>query len=458
MSTPLSVRDWSPAAGREPVVRIGIVLDEDGDAVVRVKTPTAPCRLDLGAGPTRVLPPGTAVIATMAGGGLRVQVGNEAAVAAPLARVVPPEGELTPDGGARVHDVIAGRGFHWQRRIDVTLAGVVELRPGRRGVVLVNELALEDYLAGVITAEMSGACPAALLEAQCVVARAWLLALTEPKHTDEPYDRCNDDCCQRYQGTDDLNPTALGAARRTRGVLLLTPSGGVLDANYAKSCGGISETPVAVWGLEKPGISPVVDAPPNAPERRFFPVTEANLDEYLDGDWVRTTRCYCSPNVVPVEAIGRFLGRVDTTDDYFRWTKSYGREELEALLRAKLGDADGLVELRDLRVRARGVSGRAYIVEAEWRDARGAPVVRRIESEYRIRQVLHPKFLYSSAFAVRPERAADGRLTRVTLRGAGWGHGVGLCQIGALGMALCGHDYETICRHYYPKAALARVY
>ncbi len=457
MSTPLSVRDWSPAAGCEPVVRVGIVLDEDGDAVVRLTTPAGPCRLESATGPPRTLPPGTAVTATRAGGGLRIEAGG-AAHAALGVRLTPLRGELAPGQGTGVHGVVAGRGFHWQRRIDVTLGGVVELRPGRRGVVVVNELPLEDYLAGVITAEMSGACPAALLEAQCVVARSWLLAMTEPKHADAPFDRCNDDCCQRYQGTDDLSATALAAVRRTRGVLLRSPSGGVLDANYAKSCGGISETPVAVWGLAKPGITPVVDAPPDAPERRFYPITEANLEEYLDGEWVRTTRCYCSPNVVPRDAIGRYLGRVDTPDDYFRWTKSYGRAELEALLRTKLGDADELVELCDLRVRARGVSGRAYIVEAQWRDAHGAAVVRRIESEYRIRQVLHPKFLYSSAFAVRPERDADGRLTRVTLRGAGWGHGVGLCQIGALGMALSGHDYQTICRHYYPRATLARVY
>lgn len=455
----VSIREWTRERGVEPVVRIGIILDQDGQNAVHLDLPIQPYNLTSPGYRDAVLAPRTHVEIRRVGAGLELRSGTAPAQRVPVLRLAPATPTpLTPAAGVLVHDIVAGRGFHWQRRIDQTLAGTLEFSAGRNGVVLVNELPLEDYLAGVITAEMSGACPADLLKAQCVVARSWLLAMTEPKHVDEPFDRCNDDCCQRYQGNGDLSPTALAAARDTRGVTLLAPTGAVLDANYAKSCGGISETPWAVWGLEKPGISPVVDAPPDAPERRFFPVTDENLDEYLDGAWLQTTRCYCSPLVVPVDAIGRYLGRVDTTDDYFRWTMCYARSELEQLLREKLDDARGLAELRDVRVRARGVSGRAYIVEAEWADADGQIIRRRIESEYRIRQVLHRKFLYSSAFAVRPERDAAGALTSVTLRGAGWGHGVGLCQIGALGMALCGIDYETICRHYYPKAQLATVY
>lgn len=491
---PTGIRAWTPAARIEPFVRIGIILDEDAFDVVRLRVPDEPYLLESPATEPRRLGPGTVLEVRRSGAGVAATVGNASPIAGDVLRLVPtarPAGGLTPAGaGVTVHGVVAGRGFHWQKRIDETLGGVLELVPGRRGVVLVNELPLEDYLAGVITAEMSGACPADLLKAQCVVARSWLLAMTEPKHETEPFDRCNDDCCQRYQGTGDLGPTALAAVRNTRGEVLLAPTGAVLDANYAKSCGGISETPWAVWGLDKPGISPIVDAPADAAERGWLESFRArcaaglagegkapawpssgadqrrdagatmqnDLDEYLDGAWLKTTRCYCSPNMVPVEAIGRYLGRVDTTDDYFRWTVRYERAELEALLRDKLTDARELVELRDLRVRARGVSGRAYIVEVEWANARGDVVCSRVESEYRIRQVLHRKFLYSSAFAVRPQRDADGRLVAVTLRGAGWGHGVGMCQIGALGMALAGIDHAAICRHYYPNARLETVY
>jgi peptidoglycan hydrolase-like amidase len=360
--------------------------------------------------------------------------------------------------GVLVRDVVVGRGFHWQKRIDQTLAGALELLPGRRGVVLVNELPLEEYLAGVITAEMSGACPLDFLKAQCLVARSWLLAMTEPKHDSDPFDRCNDDCCQRYQGTGELNATALEAVRLTRGRVLLDPSGGVLDANYAKCCGGVSETPRTVWGVDKPGLAPIVDAPVGAGERRFFPITEENLGEYLDGDWLRTTRIYCSPNVVPPDAIARYLGRVDEIGDYFRWTARYERRKLEELLIEKLPEARELATLRELRVTKRGVSGRAHAVDVQWEDESGSLVDGCLDSEYRIREALHRKFLYSSAFAVRTERDADDRIKTVTLRGAGWGHGVGLCQIGALGMALSRIDFESICRHYYPKAGLATVY
>ena len=365
---------------------------------------------------------------------------------------------LAREAGVLVHDVPTGRGFHWQKRIDQSLPGTLELRAGAQGVVLINELPLEAYLGGVITAEMSGACPVEFLKAQCIVARSWLLAMTEPKHRDAGFDRCNDDCCQRYQGTGDLSDAALAAVQATRGQALLAPDGAVLDANYAKCCGGITETPWAVWGLEKPGIRPVVDAPAESFARHFLPVTDQNIDEYLDGAGVGTAGCYCSPEVVPPEVLGRYLGRVDTADNYFRWTVRYERAELEALLRAKLADPDELGELRGVRVRARGVSGRAYSVETEWRAAAGGTTLRRIDTEYRIRQALHSKFLYSSAFAVRTQHDAAGRLTTVVLRGAGWGHGVGMCQSGALGMALTGAEAEAICRHYYPGAGLATLY
>jgi len=458
VSTP-SIRTWTLAAHSEPTVRIGMILDEDACDVVRLRIPAGTSELCTGTAALARLGAADTLEVRCAAGGVSAQLPSGTPATGPLLRLQPvAAASLAPGAGVFVHDIVAGRGFHWQKSIDQTLGGTLELRPGPRGVVLINELPLEDYLAGVITAEMSGACPADLLKAQCVVARAWLLAMTEPKHTDDPFDRCNDDCCQRYQGTGDLSPTALAAVRDCRGEVLLTPTGEVLDANYAKSCGGISETPVAVWGMEKPGISAIIDAPEGDPVHGFFPVTAENLDAFLDGPWVANTRCFCSPHVVSVADIGRYLGRVDTSDDYFRWTVRYERQELEELLRTKLPGAKDIRELLDLRVRARGVSGRAYSVEVEFHDSGKDRVRCRIDSEYRIRQVLHAKFLYSSAFAVRPERDSGGRLVAITLRGAGWGHGVGLCQIGALGMALCGHDYATICRHYYPRAQLTKAY
>jgi SpoIID/LytB domain protein len=455
----IGIRQWTRDRGVEPTVRVGIIRDRDALSTVHLRLPDQAYTVVGGRAPPAPLEPGTPVEVSHAADRLAVSVGGRPAVTVDALRLTPPgRRPLEPHTGVLVRDVVAGRGFHWEKRVDQTLAGGLELLPGRRGVVLVNELPLEDYLAGVITAEMSGACPADLLKAQCVVARSWLLALTEPKHEDEPFDRCNDDCCQRYQGTGDLSVTALEAVRATRGRALLDPAGGVLDANYAKCCGGISETPQTVWGVDKPGLSAVVDAPPDAEARRFFPVTDRNLDEYLDGEWLAKTRIYCSPNVVPTEAIGRYLGRVDEADEYFRWTVRYECRELEELLRQKLPQARELATLRDLRVTARGVSGRASAVELEWERAGGRAVHTRLDSEYRIRDALHPSFLFSSAIQFHVKRDVAGDLRGVAIRGAGWGHGVGMCQIGALGMALSGIDYETICRHYYPAARLVLVY
>lgn len=455
----VNIRQWSPDAAVEPSVRIGIILDQDALTAVRLRLPDQ--QYDVGGiGPTIThLEPHTTLVTKLADHALAVRIGGGPEVMAKSLRLsCPAPRPLAPGAGVLVRDVVAGRGFHWQKRIDQTLAGAIELLRGRRGVVLVNELPLEEYLAGVITAEMSGACPADFLKTQCVVARSWLLAMSEPKHDDEPFDRCNDDCCQRYQGTGDLSSAAIGAVRATRGLVLLDPAGNTLDANYAKCCGGITESPRVVWGIDKPGLTPIVDAPPRPLEHRFLPITESNLDDFLDGVWLRVTRIYCSPNLVPPEELGRYLGRVDQAGDYFRWTVRYDPRELEQLLIDRLPEARDLATLRDLRVTNRGVSGRASAVELEWENTTGQIARARLDSEYRIREVLHRKFLYSSAFAVRMERDADGRLTAVTLRGAGWGHGVGLCQIGALGMALSGSDYESICRHYYPEARLAHVY
>ncbi len=455
----MSVEHWKRDAGIEPRLRVGIFLDADEQGCVNLRVPDNHYAAD-GVRPTPIaVRPHTDIEIRRTGTGLAVTLADKTESTDGPVRLTPTSPRpLLPASGLLVREVVAGRGFHWQKRIDQTLSGTIELSPGERGIVLVNELPLEEYLAGVITAEMSGACPAEFLKAQCVVARSWLLAMTEHKHDHEPFDRCNDDCCQRYQGTGALSASAIGAVRSTRGLALVDPAGNVLDANYSKSCGGVSETPEAVWGIAKAGLSVVVDAPDDADEQRFFPITDWNLPEYLDGEWLNSTRIFCGPQVVPPDAVARFLGQVDEVDDYFRWTVRYDRRELEELLRDKLPEARHLAELYDVRVMQRGVSGRAIVVELEWTDTNDANVVFQLQGEYRIREALHRKFLYSSAFLVRTERDAGGRPETFTLRGAGWGHGVGLCQIGALGMALSGSEFAAICRHYYPETSLQEVY
>jgi SpoIID/LytB domain protein len=463
MSAPvesIGVRSWTPASRVEPHVRVGVILEQDADRRIALQFPAVDYRLtDAGGRAVETVSAAAQLEVEQVAEGLQTRMGDRRQiVAAPLRLVPTAPPALGPATGVLVRDVIAGRGFHWQKRVDEHLTGILEIRAAGGGLVLVNELPVELYLAGVITAEMGGACPLDLLKAQCVVARSWLLAMKEPKHATEPFDRCNDDCCQRYQGTDGLSAAAIDAVDATRGEILLDPTGGVLDANYAKCCGGISEDPEVVWGVTKPGLTPVVDAPPGDPAHHLLPVTDDRLDEFLTGHWLDTTQAYCSPAVVPSASLGRYLGRVDEVGDYFRWTVRYPRAELETLLRDKLPAARDLAELVDIRGTERGVSGRLKTLQLAWRDTMARRQMETLASEYRIREVLHRRFLYSSAFSIDTVRDADGRLTTITLRGAGWGHGVGLCQIGALGMALRGAAYPDICRHYYPQAQLVRAY
>lgn len=346
-----------------------------------------------------------------------------------------------------VRNCRAGRGFHWEKRIDVTLPGILEIRSVGGALLVVNELPLETYLAGVITAEMSGECPLEFLKAQCVTARSWMTAATERKHADLGFDFCNDDCCQRFQGIAHLTESAKRAAHETAGEVMVHESGVVVDANYSKCCGGIVESPETVWGFVKPGQYAVVDAPDGDGVREFFPANAESIEKYVAGDWLKQCHAYCSPNVVPDAELPRYLGRVDDGGGHFRWRVDYEPDTLAEILNRKHGLSAKRVW--NLRVLRRGVSGRATAIKIEYDDTDGQRQSVTIEDQYNIRDALSDSFLYSSAFDVRIELNVDDWPVRFELLGAGWGHGAGLCQIGALGMALLGHDYRAILHHYF---------
>ena len=452
MAQTVQLDKWHISDQAEPRIRVGVIIDEDAMERVKLTLPDSGYVASADDGITVEVAGEVGV--SLDADNVVLSVANRPSAKARTWRILPGPGEAS---GIQVHDVPAGRGFHWQKRIDHRLEGALELRRGGGGVVLINEVGLEAYLAGVITSEMSEACPLEMLKAQCVVARSWTLALAERKHVAEGFDMCNDDCCQRYQGMEHVGPNAARAVSETRGVALIAGEATVVDANYSKSCGGVSELPEHVWNVHKPGLTAVVDAPAGSRLDSFLPVTDENLDDFLDGDWLADTDAYCGPNAAPTEGLTRYLGRVDEAGEYFRWDVSYSREEIEELLRGSGGMAD-LAAFVDLRVTRRGESGRAIEIEIDYRDKTNARKQRKVETEYNIRKLLSRKFLFSSAFAVRIARDAAGEPERITLRGAGWGHGAGLCQIGALGMALAGEECPAILKHYFREARLVRVY
>ncbi len=447
---------------REPQVRIGVILAEDDKREGLFSLPDREYQLLAGAEPLGVLRPTEGPFRARARAsqvelyeaeGKRICGPVNILFVAPVAGVQP----VPPDQGIRLRGVVAGRGFHWQKEIDQTLTGALEFRAARDSLVMINQLPLEEYLIGVITGEMSGECPEEFMKAQAVAARSWLLATPRPTHPKEPFDWCNDDHCQRYQGSDGWSQRATGAIADCRGQGLITASGHYCDARYSKSCGGISEDAASVWGEPLEGLQAVVDAPRGSAAERFFPADQANLEEYLGGSWLQDTDIYCSPGVVPEETITRYLGRVDEAGKYFRWRKTLTQEALREALVARGGLTD-LAAVLDLRPGSRGRSGRLERLEVEYRTRTDQRKTRWIESEYNIRAALSTQFLYSSAFRWESHRDAAGTLQEVTLTGGGWGHGAGLCQIGALGMALRGHSYEEILLHYYRGLRLERVY
>ena len=343
----------------------------------------------------------------------------------------------------------AGRGFHWQKSISIKILGDLHISSLESYLFVVNKVYLEDYLMCVATSEMSGSCPLALLEAQTIVARSWILAAAEKKHKDLDLDACNDDCCQRYQGIANINQESIKAAKNTRGIILVHDDE-VCDTRYSKSCGGISENNENVWDTDpKPYLISVVDS--RSSENNDV-TSENGFRQWIK----RKTFSFCGPEFIPESELTKFLGSVDVKGQYFRWKISYNNEEITDLINSKTKKS--FRNIRSLVPLKRGKSGRITELEIVGEADDGSADSILIESEYEIRRVLHHEFLYSSAFTVETNSDDENGENRFTLRGAGWGHGVGLCQIGALGMALDGRKKDEILFHYYHSSEMRNTY
>lgn len=442
-------------AKREPEITVGIVLLEDRDIGIEMEVEPVDYRVN------------GKPIATpqdgrwrLQGNGGRLALMDSSGVVLGLGETV----EVAPVADASqpwatFKNLRTGRGFHWETRIDQSLPGRFEIHAQRGCLEVINIVPLERYLLGVVTGEMGVDCPLELLKAQAIAARSWALATPGSNHGGRPMLRCNDDHCQRYQGAAVLPPEACHAVEETRGIVLKNEKDAILDANYSKSCGGVIEDPERVWVTPKLGQVSLFDGPGDSPARRFFPVTAENLREYIMGDWLKDCDCYCSPNVVPQQDMARYLGRVDVSGSYFRWTLTYEQRELAELLQKNDPQKfAGIEAVLAFHVRERGRSGRIVDLAIEVQHGKERVRRERIQDQHVIRDLLHPSFLYSSAFVVDPEPAGAEVPERFVLQGAGWGHGAGMCQIGALGMALQGHNHEAILRHYFPQTRLERLF
>lgn len=367
-----------------------------------------------------------------------------------------------------LREVTIGVRFHWERREEQTFSGDLLFLLSEEGaLVAVNEVSVEEYLLSVVPSEMNGNAPSAFLKAHAIASRSWLVAMLRrgrefragerqveirregeiirwyDREDHSLFDVCADDHCQRYQGiTGRTAGRAAEAVRATRGVFLIH-EGAICDARYHKSCGGLTENFATCWeDRPVPYLSHVSDsARPHAPLR-----TEKDAERWI----LSCPEVFCCTK--DQELLGRILPPFDReTTDFSRWQVSYGREELEAILREKSGIDFGV--LHRLVPLERGPSGRIRLLRIE-----GSKAAVAVGKELEIRRWLSPSHLYSSAFIVSTVWDPAGMPTRFTLFGAGWGHGVGLCQIGAAVMAEKGYGDEEILRHYFRGAALVKRY
>jgi SpoIID/LytB domain protein len=340
-------------------------------------------------------------------------------------------------------DVTIGINFHWERKEDQRFAGALRLIVEAGKLTAINVVAAEEYLASVISSEMSATASLELLKAHAVISRSWLLTNLEA-HT--RYNVCADDHCQRYQGiTRASTPQVRQAIAATRGEVLQSGDA-ICDARYSKCCGGAFEEFRYAWqDIDHPYLRKKRDSLSDTalPDLRL----EAEAER-----WIRTAPpAFC--NTHDRHVLSQVLNDYDQeTADFYRWKVSYAQAELAALIRERSGVDYG--DIVDLIPVARGTSGRIWQLRIV-----GTRESRTIGKELEIRRTLSKSHLYSSAFVVDKEgTTADGLPATFHLTGAGWGHGVGLCQIGAAVMGAQGYSYRDILLHYYTGADITRFY
>ena len=364
--------------------------------------------------------------------------------------------------------VTIGNRFHWEKKEDQTFRGDLALRlRGEGTMTAINEIPLEDYLSSVIASEMSDAAPMEYLKAHAILSRSWFLAALEKKQNTQMtpavktaaptesfirwYDRedhdlfdvCADDHCQRYQGVTRLSSENPLRAVEETGGLCLTFRGEICDARYSKACGGLTENFGTAWGdRDVPYLKGVSDAPvPHRPIR-----TEEEAAKWF----LSHPEAYC--NTKDEDLLRRILAGPDReTVDFFRWKVEYAAGELEEILSEKSGLDLGA--LQDITPLQRGPSGR--ISKLKITGSRKSVIVGK---ELEIRRWLSRSHLLSSAFVVRKKKDARGEAGGFVFHGAGWGHGVGLCQIGAAVMAEGGSPAETILKHYFRGTGIQKIY
>lgn len=342
---------------------------------------------------------------------------------------------LESTGKITAPEAPVGEGFHWGHTEALELPAPAWIALGTDGQLCAGvELEVEDYLASVNSSEMPADSPLEFLKSQVVAARSWLLANWGSHHPGEPYTICNGDHCQCYYGQGRIREASRCAAGETSGQVLMHQQR-IADARYAKACGGVMEPAANVWAFaDQPYLGHFADLPAaEAPDLS----DESDFREYQRRN--RPEDACCSPGYAPLQ------GRLKELSGLYRWQEQTTLSELAQILQIKTGVDVGVIQ--DLKPVRRGPSGRLIELEVT-----GSGENITLSPELAIRRALSRTHLPSSAFWIQRESGS------LTLHGLGWGHGVGLCQIGAAALAANGWDYRRILAHYYRGTELEKVY
>lgn len=369
-------------------------------------------------------------------------------------------------------DVTIGVDFHWEQKENQKFSGSLKLIIENDKVRAINIVDLEDYLKSVISSEMSATSSPDLLKAHAVISRSWLLAqieknksikaeggLYQTSHENEDeiirwYDRedhqnfdvCADDHCQRYQGITKIHSKkALQAVEETFGEVLVSDNK-ICDARFSKCCGGLSENFENVWeSVRHKYLTKVVDS-------EFGDTTCVDLRQEDEAEiWIRNQpHAFCKTSNKKI--LSQVLPDFDqSTKDFYRWKVEYTQAEISELIKKKSGIDFG--EIVKLEAQKRGHSSRIIKLKIT-----GTKKILIVGKELEIRKWLSKSHLYSSAFVVDHLEIKNGIPQKFVLTGAGWGHGVGLCQIGAAVMGEKGYFYKEVLNHYFRGAELRKLY
>ncbi len=372
-----------------------------------------------------------------------------------------------------LNDVTIGVQFHWQRKEDQRFVGGLKLIREGENITAINVVSIEDYLTSVISSEMSADCSLNLLKAHAITSRSWLLAQLEKskalkaggvkyqslveteterirwydREDHANFDVCADDHCQRYQGITKAYTASVKEAVESTGGFVVMHNGVVCDARFSKSCGGVMEEFQHVWEpVRYAYLAAVVDTPDETTPLALDFSHEENADKWIRGN----PQAFC--NTTDKKTLSQVLLKYDQeTTDFFRWKVEYEQAQLAEIICRRSGIDFG--QIVDLVPVERGKSSRLTKLKIV-----GTKRTMTIGKELEIRRTLSNSHLYSSAFVVDKHEVVNGIPARFTIQGAGWGHGVGLCQIGAAVMGEQGYSYDKILVHYFPHTEIKKIY